>query len=465
MEDKSNSPESSGNKIKHGLVQLARPFDYIIKDQKTASILLLACTVLALIIANSPLTDRYEELITTQMGLIAGDVRFTMSFHHWVNDALMALFFFVIGLEIKRELLVGELRNASRALPVIAAAIGGVMVPALIFYFINRGEDSLQGWAIPMATDTAFAIGVLALLGKRAPEGLTAFLLALAIIDDMAAVLVIAIFYTDTIEVQYLVIVFVMLAVLMTLNYLGIRKPVLYITGGVVTWYAMYNSGVHATLAGVLVAITIPARPARSPSRFIRQSRQLLDEFRRRTVVEDNDEPILAEPKQHELVARIQETAAEATTPLQLWERTLEHPVSLLVLPLFALVNAGIPLEFGTIPSLFQDPLALGIIFGLVAGKVIGISLATFTVLYLGWGKLTSGMNWTHVIGIGLLGGMGFTMSIFIASLGFDSSEEQLIVAKTAIILASLMAGILGYVWLYFSNRVNLNFSASEKTD
>jgi NhaA family Na+:H+ antiporter len=246
-----------------GFARIVTPFERFIRDQKTASALLLLCTVAALIIANSPLADRYESFVETRIGFVLGGNDYAMSLRHWVNDGLMALFFFILGLEIKRELLVGELREPARALPVIAAAAGGMLVPALLYYALNHGGDTMQGWAIPMATDTAFAIGILALLGKRAPPGLTIFLLALAIIDDMGAVLVIALFYSDAISVAHLATALALLAVLLVLNALGVRRPVVYFASGGLVWLAMLGSGAHATLAGILVAMTIPARPAR----------------------------------------------------------------------------------------------------------------------------------------------------------------------------------------------------------
>ncbi|MCB1671376.1 MAG: Na+/H+ antiporter NhaA [Gammaproteobacteria bacterium] len=450
MEQDRKDNTSPHSVLHRGVGKLVRPLQYIIRDQKTASLLLLACALIALVIANSPLSSIYEELIRTPVGVVFGDHRLTMSLRHWINDALMSLFFFVIGLEIKRELLVGELRKADRAIPVIAAAIGGMAVPALIFVLINQGQDTLHGWAIPMATDTAFAIGVLTLLGKRVPSGLTAFLLALAIIDDMGAVLVIALFYTSDLDLQYLVLAFLALLILLMANRAGVRHPAVFICGGSLVWAAMLGSGVHSTLAGVLVALTVPARPARSPRHFVRKSRRLINEFVRRIQNSNEENPVLAEQDHHFLVERLQETAKQATTPLQLWERTMEHPVALLVLPVFALVNAGIPLQGLSLADVLSQPLALGIVLGLVAGKVAGILIATSLIVKLGWGRLPGGMQLKHTIGLGLLAGMGFTMSIFIAGLGFENSPQELVAAKTGIIAASLLAGLLGFMWLRF---------------
>jgi NhaA family Na+:H+ antiporter len=436
--------------LEKGFASIVTPFQEFIRDQKTASLLLLSCTLIVLIIANSPLAEQYESLVETRIGIVLGGSDFVMSLRHWVNDGLMALFFFVLGLEIKRELLVGELREPARSIPVVAAAAGGMLVPALLFYALNHGGDTIQGWAIPMATDTAFAIGILALLGTRIPAALTTFLLALAIIDDLGAVLVIALFYTGTISMLYLGSALGLLIVLVIFNLLGVRHPIVFFIGGSLVWLAMLGSGVHATLAGILVAMTVPARPARSPRAFVRRSRQLIDEFEEIDTSQESTSPILAEPQKHNVVERLQETASQATTPLQLWERTLEHPVALFVLPLFALVNAGIAVEPAALQAHIADPLAMGIIVGLVVGKFAGISLATLAVLRLGLGQLPDGMLQHHIPGLGLLGGIGFTMSIFIAGLGFSSQPEQLLIAKTGILTASLIAGLAGYLWLRF---------------
>jgi len=443
--------------LEKGFARIVSPFEQFIHDQKTASGLLLVCTLIALLTANSFLSDRYESLVQTRIGLVFGDVHLTMSLLHWVNDGLMALFFFILGLEIKRELLVGELREPSLALPVIAAAVGGMLVPALLFYALNHDGDAIRGWAIPMATDTAFAIGVLSLLGARVPAGLTTFLLVLAIIDDMGAVLVIALFYTDTISVAHLGTAIALLAGLVFVNLLGVRHPVVYFVGGGLVWLAMLGSGAHASLAGVLVALTVPARPARSQHAFVRRSRQLLDEFEHIEAIEEAASPMLAEPEKHSVVEQLQDNAAKAATPLQLWERTLEHPVALFVLPLFALVNAGIVIDVAALPALLDDMLALGIVLGLVAGKTAGITLATLSVLASGWGRLPLEMRLRHLPGLGLLGGMGFTMSIFIAGLGFANQPDQLVVAKTGILSASLIAGASGYLWLRFTCKAPLS--------
>ncbi len=434
--------------LEKSFANVVTPFQEFIHEQKTASIMLLVSTLIALIIANSPYAAAYHALIETRVGFLLADTDYAMSLRHWVNDGLMALFFFVLGLEIKRELLVGELREAARAIPVFAAAVGGMLVPALLFYTINHGGSAAHGWAIPMATDTAFAIGILALLGARVPPGLTAFLLALAIIDDMGAVLVIALFYSDAINLQHLGIAILLLTALLVMNLLGIRRPIVYFAGGGLVWLSMLGSGVHATLAGILVAMIVPARPKRSTRAFIRRSRELLNEFEAIENEEEDATPVLAKQDKHEVLENLQQTAAQATTPLQLWEHALEHTVSLFVLPLFALVNAGIAVDLSTLKTLQADSLALGIVLGLVLGKAIGISLPTYALLKLNIGRLPDGVHQGHIMGLALLGGMGFTMSIFIAGLGFADQPELQVIAKTGILTASLIAGACGYLWL-----------------
>lgn len=434
--------------LEAGFQQVVTPFQEFIHDQKTASVLLLLSTLAALIIANSPLAHAYHSLIDTPMGFVLGDHNYSMSLHHWVNDGLMALFFFTLGLEVKRELLVGELRDPARAIPVIGAAMGGMLVPALLFYAMNAGSSTAHGWGIPMATDTAFAIGILALLGKRVPAGLTAFLLALAIIDDMGAVLVIALSYSESINLHQLIIAALLLFGLMIFNLLGSRRPLVYFAGGILVWLAMLSSGIHATLAGVLLALVVPARPRRSTRAFVRKSRELINELEAIEEQEAEQTPVLAEPDKHEVLENLQHTASQTTTPLQVWERALEHPVALFVLPLFALVNAGITLEVSALDTLFNEALAAGIVLGLLLGKLIGITLPAFVLVKLKLGRFPDGVKPAHIVGLALLGGMGFTMSIFIATLGFSNNLEQQTIAKAGIITASLLAGIAGYLWL-----------------
>ncbi|MGD2056590.1 MAG: Na+/H+ antiporter NhaA [Gammaproteobacteria bacterium] len=435
-----------GTPLEKKLEEIIPPFHRFTHDQAAGSILLIVCTLIALFLANSTLEHEYEGLLLTETGVVFGDWSLTMSLRHWINEGLMSLFFFVLGLEIKRELLVGELKGPRRSLPMIAAALGGMLVPALIFTGFTVSTPLVHGWGIPMATDTAFAVGMLALLHRHIPAGLTAFLTALAIIDDLGAILVIAVFYTETIRLPYLLGAALLLVLLIVFNAAGFRRPSLYFLVGGLIWLAMIGSGVHATVAGVLVALTVPARPKRGPRWFVLRAHRLVDEFE--SMERNSDRPLLAEDAQHAVAERVRETASQATTPLRRWERYLERPIALLVMPIFALANAGIPVDPQALPGLLSDRLTLGIVLGLVFGKWIGITLMTWLSLRLGLGQLSEGIRMRHIAGIGLLGGMGFTMSIFIAGLGFATDPESLLAAKTAILLASLIAGIAGFLWL-----------------
>jgi len=447
-QQKTGEHDRIGTPLEKKLEDIIPPFQRFTHDQTTGSILLIICTLAAILIANSPLNRSYESLLLTETALVIGDWSLTMNVRHWINEGLMSVFFFVLGLEIKRELLVGELKGARRSLPMIAAALGGMLVPALVYAAFTAGTPLIHGWGIPMATDTAFAVGVLALLHRHIPAGLTAFLTALAIIDDLGAILVIAVFYTETIDTGFLAAAALLLALLVVLNMSGIRRPGVYFLVGALVWLAMLGSGVHATVAGVLVALTVPARPKRGPAWFIRQTRELADRFAR--MERKSAGPLLGEAAQHAVAERVQETAEMATTPLQRWENYLETPVALLVMPVFALANAGIPVSLQALSGLTSDPLALGIITALVFGKVTGITFMTWLSLKLGLGQLSGGVQMRHIAGVGLLGGMGFTMSIFITNLGFTSEPATLVTAKMAILMASLAAGIAGFLWLRF---------------
>jgi Na+:H+ antiporter, NhaA family len=424
------------------------PFQEFVGDQTTSSMLLIACTATALIIANSPFSGEYEKLIETPLGLVFGEHALQMELRHWINDGLMTLFFFLIGLEIKRELLVGELKDLQRSLPVICAALGGMLTPALIFSTLNASGEYAHGWGIPMATDTAFVVGIMALLGGRIPPAAVTFLTALAIIDDLGAILVIAAFYSDTISVPHLAAAAVVLALLIQLNRLGVRTPGLYLLGGILVWGAMLGSGVHPTVAGILVAATVPARSKRQPGWFVRRTQRLVDRFREIEERKETSQPMLGESEQHAVVAGVQDAAEKATTPLRRWEHALDRPVSLLVMPLFALANAGIPLNYHILETLWTSSLSLGVILGLVLGKGTGIPLFTWLAIRLKLGRLPQGVAMRHIVGLGILAGTGFTMSIFISRLGFAGMPEAMVAAKGGILLASLIAGCAGYLWM-----------------
>lgn len=436
--------------LEKGFEKLYLPFQAFIHSQTTTSLLLIVCVLIALFIANSPWASHYLAIIDTPIGLTFGEHAFAMSLKHWVNDGLMTYFFFLLGLEIKREILVGDINSLERFLPIAAAALGGMLIPALLYLSLTFTTDVIAGWGIPMATDTALAVGILAILGRHIPAAAFIFLTALAIIDDIGAILVIALFYSDAISLPYLVASALLLLTLLLFNLLGVRKPGIYLAVGIVLWATMMGSGIHATVAGVLVAITIPARPKQEPAWFIHRLRNLLFRFEHMEKERAEDTPILGESSQHAVAQHIQQAAEHATTPLRRWEQMLQQPVALFILPVFALTNAGIPIQTDRLLSLFSQPLALGIIVGLVIGKTVGISGFCWLAMQFKLGELPGSMRFSHVVGLSFLGGIGFTMSIFISELGFSGQHESLIVAKTAIIIASLIAGTGGYLWFRY---------------
>ncbi len=416
-------------------------------QETTGALVLLVATVIALLIANSAFHDVYDEFWHTFAGFFVGDFGFEQSFKHWVDDALMALFFFVVGLEIKREFIVGELSTLRGAALPVVAALGGMVVPAAIYVALNAGGPGAAGWGVPMATDIAFALGVLALLGSRIPDSLKVFLTALAIADDIGAILVIAVFYTREIATMWLLFALVPLAVMIVMNRMGYDEPIGYLAIGSVLWFCVFNSGIHATIAGVAAAFAIPASAKLSPLAFTEVCRLNVDE------IEKYDEPgahTLKDYRQQKAALRISNAAVHSTAPLQRLEFALHPMTSLLVLPLFALANANIRIVGSE--GLGVHAVAAGVFLGLVVGKPLGIGLASYIAVRSGLTSLPPGMTWHHVIGAGLLGGIGFTMSLFVANLAYRVAgvENE---AKIAILVASVVAGVLGYAWLRFSGQ------------
>lgn len=426
------------------------PFEEFIHRQTTSGLLLMMTAILALVLANSPLASFYQHLQHLNLGFNIGSWTLENSLHHWVNDGLMALFFFVVGLELKREILVGELANLRQAALPIVAAIGGMVVPALIYFSINPGGDAARGWGIPMATDIAFALGAIALLASRVPRALITFLVALAIVDDLGAVIVIAVFYTETLSMGALTAVAILFGMLIMLNISGIRKITPYFILAVFLWYAMYQSGVHATLAGVLGAFSVPARPKYNPDRFSEHVRELIERFDSSHVT---GQSIMTNDRLRAIVQTLENGIHQVEAPLQRLEHAWHLPVAYLVIPIFALFNAGIPLQLSGIGQTLLHPVTLGVSVGLIAGKVIGIAGTCWIALKLNIGQLPAGTRFTQIIGVSLLGGIGFTMSIFIAELGFIHQPELLLMAKTGILFASLTAGVAGFIWLYLAGN------------
>jgi len=378
-----------------GVVQrkLSKTFNEFFHSEKSSGILLIVCTILSLIITNSVIGANYLEFWHMSVG--------GLSVEHWINDGLMAIFFLLIGLELERELYVGELSDFKNALLPIFAAIGGLALPALIHLSLNGGTPTQAGIGIPMATDIAFALGVLALLGSRVPASLKVFLTALAVMDDLGAIIVIALFYTSELSFLYLLGALGVWGALMALNRFRVMSLIPYVMGGALMWFLMLKSGVHATIAGVLLAFAIPF------------------------TAKDDDE----------------------RSPSHRLEHFLHKPVAFLILPVFALANTGIVIGGDWHQSLSQSN-ARGIILGLLIGKPIGITLLSFIAVSLGICRLPLDLNWKHIVGAGILGGIGFTMSIFITNLAFAGNAEVINASKIAILLASLTAGTIGFVWL-----------------
>ena len=387
-----------------------KSFKDFFRSEQIGGIILIFCVIISLTIANSNLGEAFESLLATKFGFSGTNIQLEYSVSLWINDGLMAIFFLLVGLEIKREIIEGELSSPQKAAMPIFAAIGGMLFPAAIYALINSNSPTIHGWGIPMATDIAFALGVISLLGKRVPSSLKIFLAALAIADDLGAILVIAIFYTSELHWMQLLYSAGILILLIAMNKLGVKKLIYYIIPGIFLWYFVHHSGIHATIAGVLLALTIPTNPVKDVS------------------------------------------------PLEKLEHLIVRPVNFLIMPIFALANTNIRFENKMIDGL-SSPLGLGIIFGLALGKPIGVTLFSWLSVKLGIAKLPNKANWKHIFGLGLLAGIGFTMSIFIALLSFSNPEYK-IEAKFAILVSSVLAGVSGYVFLNALNNKKSKVSA-----
>ncbi|WP_410220597.1 Na+/H+ antiporter NhaA [Pedobacter sp.] len=378
-------------------------FQKFFNSEKTGGILLLCCVVISLCIANSSWAAGFANLLNQTLGFSTASIDLNYSISLWINDGLMAVFFLLVGLEIKREILTGELSDIKKASLPVLAALGGMIVPALIYFIINKNTETVHGWGIPMATDIAFALAIIAMLGKNIPSSLKIFLAALAIADDLGAILVIAVFYTSEIHFNYLFMALGVFCVLMLLNFLKVKKLYCYIPLGIVLWYLVHHSGIHATISGVLLAFTIPNE------------------------------------------------SKEDTSPLIKLEHLLTTPVNFVIMPLFALANTNITFKQEMVNGL-GTPLGLGILLGLLAGKTLGITIFSYLAVKLKWAQLPDKAKWIHMVGVGLLAGIGFTMSIFIAMLSFN---EPVFIneAKFAILITSAIAGLGGYVFLKYTSK------------
>jgi Na+:H+ antiporter, NhaA family len=416
---------------------LTSPFARFARMEAAGGILLLVATAAALIWANSRWEHSYHQIWYTQATITLGHVSLSESRHEWVNDGLMSIFFFLVGLEIKRELLIGELSTFKQAAFPFMAAIGGSMVPALIYIAINKDGVGANGWGIPMATDIAFALGVLALLGSRVPVGLKIFVAALAIVDDIFGVLVIALFYTKHISLGALGFAFVGVAVSFAANRLGIRNPVVYAVIGVCVWVAVLNSGVHATIAGILLAFTIPARNSLDKTEFLSQSRWLLDQF------EKHD---LNSAQAHHAIHALEQKCEMIESPLHRIEHGLQPWVSFVIMPIFAFANAGVHI-LGKIGAAVSHPITLGVLLGLLLGKPLGITVFARLASLTGLGSRPASVSWSQIFGASWLCGIGFTMSLFIASLALGDGD-LLDMSKIGTLAASIGAGCVGSLLL-----------------
>jgi NhaA family Na+:H+ antiporter len=423
--------------------RILRPFQQFAQRETSSGIVLLACAAVALAWANSPWGGSYERLWGQIVTVGHPQFGLAMSLHHWINDGLMVIFFFVVGLEIKRELLIGELSTRQTAALPIAAALGGMIAPALIYTAFNAGTPGARGWGIPMATDIAFALGALALLGPRVPTVLKVFLAALAIADDLGAVVVIAVFYTADLSFVSLGAAAALFLVLLAANRLGIRHTAVYTLLGVVLWLAVLASGVHATIAGVLLALTIPARTLINEDEFIARAEQSLEDFRASC---EPGTTVLTNPGHQYAIHQMEEACEAAQAPLFKLEDKLHTVVAFGIMPLFALSNAGVHIGGGT-AGVFTSPVTLGVIFGLLFGKPIGITLFSMLSSRAGIAALSRETTWKALHGVSWLGGIGFTMSLFVANLAF-AGTPLLDQAKIGILIASAIAGVTGWLIL-----------------
>lgn len=431
----------TGGPNRRGVIGTLQEF---VQSSASSGIVLIAAAVAALIVVNIGFEEEYTRLLHTHLRFSIGDYELDNSLLHWINDGLMAIFFFLVGLEIKREILVGELSSFRLALLPIFAATGGAIVPAVLYTLFNQGSDGSAGWGIPMATDIAFTLGIVALLGQRVPFALKIFLTAIAIVDDLIAVLVIAFFYTNTLDWMALGIGIALLAFMLTCNFIGVRQIAFYLILGSLVWLAFYESGVHATIAGVLIAWTVPARNRIRPDEFAEESKRIL------AVFENSDVEVrrmLTDEEQQDAVLTLENLCEQVQAPLQRLEHILHNPVQFLVMPIFAFANMGVILQASTLTG-ENSNVALGILIGLVLGKPIGVYFSTLLSVKLKLTTLPQQVGWSHMLGAACLTGIGFTMSLFISSLAFGEGR-MLETAKMGIMVASIVAALLGYIVLW----------------
>jgi NhaA family Na+:H+ antiporter len=416
------------------------PVQEFLRTEGIGSAVLLGAAVLALVIANSPASDAFHAFWDTKVTLDLAVVEISKSLHHWVNDGLMALFFFVVGLEIKRELLHGHLSDRRKAALPIFAAVGGMAGPALIYFALNAGGEAVRGWGIPMATDIAFAVGVLGLLGRGLPAQLRVFLLALAIVDDLGAILVIALFYTEQITLGWLGVGALVLGGMVLLRLLGVRSSAAYLVPGFAFWVAILESGIHATIAGVILGLLTPASRDYDTGTALTEGRSLLGRLEQAIGTGDHDET-------EGTLGQLEALVVETESPLERLERKIHPWTAIVVLPLFALVNAGVAVSPDAMAAALVSPIALGIAGGLLVGKLLGIVGASWLAVRMRVAVLPDGVAWGHIVGVSLLAGIGFTVSLFITELAF-ADPAMIDAAKLAILVTSAVAGGTGFLVL-----------------
>jgi NhaA family Na+:H+ antiporter len=425
--------------------QVLLPAERFIYSETISGALLLACAVVALLWANSPWSQSYFALRDIPVSFQIGAFSVAMDLQHWINDGLMAIFFFVVALEIKRELISGDLSDKRKAALPVAAALGGMIVPAGLYLALNFGGAGALGWGIPMATDIAFAVAILALLGERVPSQLRIFLLTFAIADDVGSILVIAVYYTAHFSLEAMGLAIGVLGLMLAMRRLGFRSTLAYVLPAVVFWVAMLKSGVHATIAGVILGAITPAKSSGRKSTFVETMRATLPDVRDSLDREESE-------RSEVMIGRIEELARQTESPLERLERMVHPWTSYLVLPLFALVNAGVALSAEFIRQALTSSVTLGVMLGLVVGKVVGVTGFAWLSVRLGWATMPGGVAWPHITGAGLIGGVGFTVSLFITGLAF--SDKMLIEeAKVGVLAASLIAALGGYLFLLLYSR------------
>ena len=425
--------------------QVLLPAERFIYSETISGALLLVCAIAALVWANSPWSQTYFALRDTPVSLQIGAFSLALDLQHWINDGLMAVFFFVVALEIKRELIYGDLSDARKAALPVAAALGGMILPAGIYFAVNFGGAGAASWGIPMATDIAFAVAILALLGERVPLSLRLFLLTFAIADDVGSILVIAIYYTAHFSLPAMGVAVAVLGLMFLMRWLGFRSTLAYLLPAVLFWAAIFKSGVHATVAGVILGAITPAKSLGRKSTFVKTVREILPEVRDSLDKEKSE-------RDEVMLGRIEELARQTESPLERLERKVHPWTSYLVLPVFALVNAGVAFSGEFVRQALASAATWGVMAGLLAGKVVGVTGFSWLAVRLGWAALPGGVAWRHIVGAGFIGGVGFTVSLFIAGLAFTDKvlvEE----AKAGVLVASLIAGLAGYLFLLAVSR------------